>query len=147
MSLKDTLLSDMKIAMKEKDVLRKNAVQMVRAAVLQIEKDKQITLGDEEILEVIAKEAKKRRDSIADFEKGGRQDLVDAANIELQILMGYLPAQLNEAEIEALVKETIAETGASSMKDMGKVMGAIRPKTKGVADGKTVNEIVKKLLS
>ena len=137
----------MKIAMKEKDVLRKNAVQMVRAAVLQIEKDKQITLGDEEILEVIAKEAKKRRDSIADFEKGGRQDLVDAANIELQILMGYLPAQLNEAEIEALVKETIAETGASSMKDMGKVMGAIRPKTKGVADGKTVNEIVKKLLS
>ncbi len=147
MSLKDTLLSDMKIAMKEKDVLRKNTVQMVRAAVLQIEKDKQITLGDEEILEVIAKEAKKRRDSIADFEKGGRQDLVDAANIELQILMGYLPAQLNEAEIEALVKETIAETGASSMKDMGKVMGAIRPKTKGVADGKTVNEIVKKLLS
>lgn len=147
MSLKDTLLSDMKIAMKEKDALRKNTVQMVRAAVLQIEKDKQITLGDEEILEVIAKEAKKRRDSIADFEKGGRQDLVDAANIELQILMGYLPAQLNEAEIEALVKETIAETGASSMKDMGKVMGAIRPKTKGVADGKTVNEIVKKLLS
>lgn len=147
MSLKDTLLSDMKIAMKEKDVLRKNTVQMVRAAVLQIEKDKQITLGDEEILEVIAKEAKKRRDSIADFEKGGRQDLVDAANIELQILMGYLPTQLNEAEIEALVKETIAETGASSMKDMGKVMGAIRPKTKGVADGKTVNEIVKKLLS
>lgn len=147
MSLKDTLLSDMKIAMKEKDVLRKNTVQMVRAAVLQIEKDKQVTLGDEEILEVIAKEAKKRRDSIADFEKGGRQDLVDAANTELQILMGYLPAQLNEAEIEALVKETIAETGASSMKDMGKVMGAIRPKTKGVADGKTVNEIVKKLLS
>ena len=147
MSLKDTLLSDMKIAMKEKDVLRKNTVQMVRAAVLQIEKDKQVTLGDEEILEVIAKEAKKRRDSIADFEKGGRKDLVDAANTELQILMGYLPAQLNEAEIEALVKETIAETGASSMKDMGKVMGAIRPKTKGVADGKTVNEIVKKLLS
>ncbi len=147
MSLKDTLLSDMKIAMKEKDVLRKNTVQMVRAAVLQIEKDKQVTLGDEEILEVIAKEAKKRRDSIADFEKGGRQDLVDAANTELQILMGYLPAQLNEAEIEALVRETIAQTGASSMKDMGKVMGAIRPKTKGVADGKTVNEIVKKLLS
>ena len=147
MSLKDTLLSDMKIAMKEKDVLRKNTVQMVRAAVLQIEKDKQVTLGDEEILEVIAKEAKKRRDSIADFEKGGRQDLVDAANTELQILMGYLPAQLNEAEIEALVRETIAETGAFSMKDMGKVMGAIRPKTKGVADGKTVNEIVKKLLS
>lgn len=147
MSLKDTLLGDMKTAMKEKDVLRKNTVQLVRAAILQKEKDQQITLDDEGILDVIAKEVKSRRDSLVEFEKGGRQDLVDAANRELEVLLGYLPRQLSPEEIEALVKEAIAETGAESMRDIGKVMAAVRPKTKGVADGKQVNEAAKKLLS
>lgn len=147
MSLKDTLLGDMKTAMKEKDVLRKNTVQLVRAAILQKEKDQQITLDDEGILDVIAKEVKSRRDSLVEFEKGGRQDLVDAANRELEVLLGYLPRQLSPEEIEALVKDAIAETGAESMRDIGKVMAAVRPKTKGVADGKQVNEAAKKLLS
>lgn len=147
MSLKDTLLNDMKTAMKEKDVLRKNTVQLVRAAILQKEKDQQITLDDSGILDVIAKEVKSRRDSLVEFEKGGRQDLVDATNRELEILLGYLPRQLSAEEIEALVAEAIAETGAQSMRDIGKVMAAVRPKTKGVADGKQVNEIAKKLLS
>lgn len=146
MSLKDALLQDMKAAMKEKDVLRKNAIQMTRAAVLQIEKDKQITLDDAAIVEVIAKEVKKRRDSIADFEKGNRQDLIDAANTEIAVLSGYLPAQLSAEEITELVRAAIAETDASSMKDMGRVMAALMPKTKGRADGRTVNEIVKGLL-
>ncbi len=147
MSLKDTLLNDMKTAMKEKDVLRKNTVQLVRAAILQKEKDQQITLDDEDILDVIAKEVKSRRDSLVEFEKGGRQDLVDATNKELEVLLGYLPKQLSEEEIEALVKEAISETGAESMRDIGKVMAAVRPKTKGVADGKQVNAIAKQLLS
>ncbi len=147
MSLKDVLLSDMKAAMKDKDVLRKNAIQMVRAAILQIEKDKQITLEDDAIIEVIAKEVKKRKDSIVDFEKGGRQDLIDAANAEIAALAGYLPAQLSEEEITELVKEAISATAASSMKDMGKVMAYIMPKTKGKADGSVVNGIVKSLLS
>ena len=147
MSLKDTLLNDMKTAMKEKDVLRKNTVQLVRAAILQKEKDQQITLDDSGILDVIAKEVKSRRDSLVEFEKGGRQDLVDATNRELEILLGYLPRQLSAEEIEALVAEAIAETGAQTMRDIGKLMAAVRPKTKGVADGKQVNEIAKKLLS
>ncbi len=147
MSLKETLLNDMKTAMKEKDVLRKNTVQLVRAAILQKEKDQQVTLNDSDILDVIAKEVKSRRDSLIEFEKGGRQDLVDATNRELEVLLGYLPRQLSAEEIETLVKEAIAETGAQSMRDIGKVMAAVRPKTKGVADGKQVNEIAKKLLS
>lgn len=147
MSLKETLLNDMKEAMKEKDVLRKNTVQLVRAAILQKEKDQQITLNDNDILDVIAKEVKSRRDSLVEFEKGGRQDLVDATNRELEVLLGYLPRQLSAEEIETLVAEAISETGAQSMRDIGKVMAAVRPKTKGVADGKQVNEIAKKLLS
>ncbi len=147
MSLKDVLLQDMKAAMKDKDVLRKNAIQMTRAAILQIEKDKQITLDDDAVIEVIAKEVKKRKDSIADFEKGGRADLVEATKAEISALAGYLPAQLSEEEITELVKTAISETGATSMKDMGKVMANIMPKTKGKADGSVINGIVKSLLS
>lgn len=146
MSLKDTLLEDMKTAMREKDVLRKNAVQMVRAAVLQIEKDKHITLDDEQVVEVIAKEVKKRRDALPDYEKSGRQDLVDNLKAEIAALAGYLPAQMTPEEIEALVREAVAATGAAGMKDMGKVMGYLMPKTRGRADGKQVNETVKRLL-
>lgn len=147
MSLKDVLLQDMKAAMKDKDVLRKNAIQMTRAAILQIEKDKQITLDDEAVIEVIAKEIKKRKDSISDFEKGERADLIEKANAEIAALAGYLPAQLSEAEITELVKAAISETGATSVRDMGKVMANIMPKTRGKADGSVVNGIVKSLLS
>lgn len=147
MSLKDVLLQDMKAAMKDKDVLRKNAIQMTRAAILQIEKDKQIILDDEAVIEVIAKEIKKRKDSISDFEKGERADLIEKANAEIAALAGYLPAQLSEAEITELVKAAISETGATSVRDMGKVMANIMPKTRGKADGSVVNGIVKSLLS
>ncbi|MBQ3225986.1 MAG: GatB/YqeY domain-containing protein [Clostridia bacterium] len=147
MSLKDTLMSDLKDAMKDKDVLRKNTVQMVRAAILQKEKDQQITLSDDDILEVIAKEVKTRRDSLVEFEKGGRDDLVEAVSRELEVLLGYLPKQLSEDELRAIIKETIAETGAESMRDIGKVMAAVRPKTTGRADGKQINAIAKELLS
>ncbi len=144
--LKEQLANDLKDAMKAKDEIKKNAVQMVRAGVLQVEKDKKITLDDEGIIEVIAKEVKKRKDVLPDFEKAGRADLIEATQREIEILTKYLPSQLTEEELDKIVSETVSETGASSMKDMGKVMSALMPKVKGRADGKTVNELVKKHL-
>ena len=147
MSLKETLLQDLKVAMKEKDTIRKNTIQLVRAGVLQIEKDSHVELDDEGVLDVVAKELKKRRDSLPEFEKSGRTDLIDNLNKEIEVLLGYLPEQLTEDEIKKIVEETIAETGASSMKDMGKVMGAVSPKVKGRADNRVVSGYVKELLS
>ena len=145
--LKEKLLQDLKEAMKEKNVIRKNVVQMVRAAILQVEKDKQIEVTDEQIVEIIAKEAKKRKDSIADYEKSGRQDLLNQIKQEIAILEEYLPEQLSEQEIEEKVKAIITNLGASSMKDMGKVMKTAKEELGASADGKTINEIAKKLLS
>lgn len=146
MSLKERLLEDMKIAMRDKDIIAKNAIQMARAAVLQIEKDNKVTLGDDGIIEVIAKEVKKRRDSIPDFEKGGRMDLVNDLNKEIEILLKYLPQQLTEEELEVIVKKAIEDTGANSAKDLGKIMQAVMPQVKGRADGKMINQIAKKYL-
>ena len=145
--LKEKLLQDLKETMKEKNVIRKNVVQMVRAAILQVEKDKQIEVTDEQIVEIIAKEAKKRKDSIPDYEKSGRQDLLDQIKQEIAILEEYLPEQLSEQEIEEKVKAIITNLGASSMKDMGKVMKTAKEELGASADGKTINEIAKKLLS
>ncbi|MEE1072872.1 MAG: GatB/YqeY domain-containing protein [Cellulosilyticum sp.] len=147
MSLKEKLLNDMKEAMKEKDVLRKNTVQSVRGAILQQEKDTMKEINEEQILDIIIAEIKKRKDALADFEKGHRPDLIDAANAEIAILQTYLPAQLSEEELIALIRETIAEVSAVSMKDMGKVMGAITPKIKGRADNSKVSSIVKQCLA
>ena len=146
MSLKERLLQDMKDAMKAKDTVRKNTVQLVRSGVLQIEKDKKIELDDEGVLDVIVKELKKRRDSLPEFEKSGRTDLIENLNKEIEVLLGYLPEQLTEEEIQVIVDETIKEVQAESMKDMGKVMGAVTPKVKGRADNKIVSGYVKKLL-
>ena len=147
MSLKDKLMDDLKSAMKDKDTIRKNAVQMVRASVLQVEKDNKITLDDEGVVEVVAKEVKKRKDVLPEYEKSGRQDLIDELNREIQVLMAYLPQQMSEEEIEALVIDAIAQAEAKSMKDIGKVMAVIMPKTKGKADGKVINQFVRKHLS
>ena len=146
MSLKDQLKDDLKSAMKDKDSVRKNVVQLIKAGVLQIEKDKQITLDDEGVLEVIAKQLKQRRDSLPDYEKSGRDDLVEGLKREIEILMGYLPAQLSHEELEVIVKDAIAATGAQSLKDMGKIMAEVMPKTKGRADGKEINQIARALL-
>ena len=147
MSLKDKLMDDLKSAMKDKDTVRKNAVQMVRASVLQVEKDNKVTLDDEGVIEVVAKEVKKRKDVLPEYEKSGRQDLIDELTREIEVLMVYLPQQMSEEEIEALVIDAIAQTEAKSMKDIGKVMAVIMPKTKGKADGKVINNFVKKHLS
>lgn len=145
--LKEKLLEDLKESMKDKNVTRKNVVQMVRAAVLQVEKDKQIEVTDEQIVEIIAKEAKKRRDSIPDYEKSGREDLLKQINEEIAILEEYLPEQLSQEEIEQKVKEIIQEVGASSMKDMGMVMKTAKERLGASADGKAINDAAKKLLS
>jgi len=147
LSLKDTLMQDLKTAMKEKDVLRKTTITMLRAAVKQVEVDERIEMDDESIIDIIAKQVKQKRAAIEEFTKGDRSDLADEAKNEIDILMAYLPVQMTEDEIMNLVKETIDEVGASTMKDMGKVMKALNPKTKGRADGKLVSNAVKALLS
>ena len=144
--LKEKLLEDLKNCMKEKNVVRKNVIQMVRAAILQVEKDKQITLDDNQIIDIIAKESKKRKDSLADYEKSGREDLINEIKEEIEILAEYLPKQLSVEEVEAIVKEVINEVGATSMKDMGKVMKTAKEKIGAASDGKTINEVVKKCL-
>ena len=146
MSLKDKLMLDLKEAMKEKDTIRKNTVQLVRSGVLQIEKDKKIELDDEGVLDVITKELKKRRDSMPDYVKSGRQDLIDNLNKEIEVLLTYLPKQLTEDEIRESVEEAVKETGATTMKDMGKVMANVTPKVKGRADNKIVSGLVKQML-
>lgn len=147
MSLKEKLLDELKIAMREKDNVRKDAIQMVRAALLQYEKDNKVELDDEGVIDIIAKEVKRYKDALPDYEKSGRQDLIDELNAKVAILMPYLPEQLTEDEVRAIVKATVTETGATSMRDMGKIMGAVMPKVKGRFDGRLLNNIVKEYLS
>ena len=144
--LKEKLLEDLKSAMKEKDEIKKNTVQMVRAAILQIEKDKAIEVSEEQIIEIIAKEVKKRKDAAIDFEKSGRQKKIEKNKQEIEILTTYLPKQLSKEEIETIVKDIIAKVNATSIKDMGKVMKAAKEKIGAGSDGKTINEVVKSLL-
>ena len=146
MSLKEQLFADLKTAMKEKDTLKKDTVQLIRSGILQFEKDNKVELDDEGVMEIITKQLKSRRDSLPDFVKSGREDLIEKLNKEIEILLGYLPEQLSEDEIAAIVEEAIAATGAASIKEMGKVMGIVNPKVKGRADMKVVGALVKKLL-
>ncbi len=147
MAIKEKLMEDLKLSMKDKDIVRKNTVQSVRAAIKQVEVDNRVELSDEDIIGVIAKEAKKRKDVLPEYEKSGRTDLIDELKKEIEILMGYLPSQLSKEELGEIVKQAISETGAASMKDMGKIMANVMPKIKGRADGGAVNAIVKELLS
>ena len=144
--LKDDLMNDLKDAMRDKDEIKKNTVQMVRAAILQIEKDKGIKVEDEKIVEIIAKEVKGKKDALNDFARGERQDLVDQTNKEIEILQKYLPKQLSTEEIEEIIKKVIADVGATSMKDMGNVMKEAKSRIGAGSDGRTINEVVKKLL-
>lgn len=145
--LKEKLMEDLKNAMKEKNIIRKNVIQMVRAAILQIEKDKGIEVDDNRILEIIAKEVKTRNDSLADFEKGGREDLISSAKEEIAILSEYLPKQLTKEELKEKLTTIIADLGATSIKDMGKVMKEAKSQIGTAADGKSINEVVKELLA
>lgn len=148
MTLKDRLVEDMKVAMKAKEEgkVRLSVIRMVRAAIKNAEIDKKIEFNDDQVIEVLAREMKQRRDSLEEFKKADRPDMVKALEEEMVVLMDYLPQQLSEGEIRQLVQESIAALGAQSLKDLGKVMGAVSPKTKGRADGKLVNQIVREML-
>lgn len=145
--MKEELLKDLKEAMKNKDTLKKDTITMLRAAILQVEKDSQKVLNDDEICAIVAKEVKKRKESVKEYENAGREDIANGLKQEIEILSKYLPEQLSEEEIVKMVEDAITESGASSPRDMGKVMSILRPKTAGKADGKLVSDIVKEKLA
>ena len=147
MSLKDQLNEAMKAAMKARDDLRLSAVRMVRSAVKNREIDLKHELDDQGIIDVLSTLAKQRRESIRMYQEGGRQDLVDKEQAELEILLGFLPPQMDEAAIVELTTRIIGELGAAGARDMGRVMKAIAPHTAGRADGRTVSDIVRRQLS
>ncbi|AOH47937.1 aspartyl-tRNA amidotransferase [Selenomonas sp. oral taxon 920] len=146
MPLMEQLTADMKDAMKQGEKERLSVIRLVRGAIRQAEIDGKKTLSDDEIIDVLTKEVKMRRDSIKEFERGGRTDLVDKTKSEIAILIPYLPEQLSADEVKKIVENAVAEVGATTAKDMGKVMGILMPRLKGRADGKLVNEIVRSLL-
>ena len=146
MSLKERLQEDWKTAMKARDSFRSSVLAMTRAAVLQVEKKDNSKLSDEAIIDVISKEVKQRKDSIVEFEKGNRQDLIDQANAEIKILLEYLPQQLTHEEIAKIVESAVEKVGATTASDMGKVMTVVMPLVKGRSDGKVVNQIVREYL-
>lgn len=147
MTLKERLAADFKEAMKEKNEVKKNTINLARAAVKQYEVDNREELDEEGILAILAKQVKMRKDALADFEKADRMDLVDAYNEEIKVLMIYLPAQLSEVEIAEIVKATAKEMEIESGKqNMGKLMGAVMQKVKGVADGGVVRKAIEDFL-
>lgn len=148
MSIKDQLTADMKQAMKGREAgkLRLAVIRMVRANIKNVEINDKRELNDDEVLAVLMKEVKMRQDSLEEFEKAGRDELVAQAKEEIAILKKYLPEALSDDELKAIVAGVVAEVGATTMKDMGKVMPAVMAKTKGRADGKRINAIVRDLL-
>ncbi|MFV0520292.1 MAG: GatB/YqeY domain-containing protein [Lachnospirales bacterium] len=147
MSLKEQLLQDMKAALKSKDTLRKDVIQVVRAGVLQVEKDEKVILEDEGVITVIGKEVKKRLEVLPDYERAGREDKILEIKTQISILREYLPEQLSEEQVREAVASVIKDLGATSMKDMGNVMKEASAKLKGKTEGKLINQIVKELLS
>jgi uncharacterized protein YqeY len=136
----------MKAAMKQKDKETLSTIRMVRASIKKVEIDNRGELSDDQALEVLVREIKQRKDSLQEYEKAGRVDLASKEKREIEILSTYLPKQLTEEELRAIVDKAIAETGATSKKEMGKVMGAVLPLVKGRADSKQVNQLVQQLL-
>ena len=147
MGLKERLLQDMKEAMRAKDKVRLSTIRMINSLIKNAEIDKRGELTDDEIVQLLMKYAKQRREAIELYEKGGRQDLVEKEKAELAIVESYLPKQLSEEEIRELVREAIEAVGASSPKDLGKLMQYVMPKVKGRAEGSLVNKIVREELS
>ncbi|KXG78514.1 hypothetical protein AN618_02700 [Fervidicola ferrireducens] len=146
MSIKEKLNEDLKKALKEGKKERLSVIRMAKAAIINEEKDRMHELNDDEVIEVISREVKKRKDAKEEYERLGRSDKADELQREIEILQEYLPLQLTEEELEEIVKKTISEIGAKDLKDLGMVMKAVLPQVKGRAEGKAVNAIVKKLL-
>jgi hypothetical protein len=146
MSIKDRIQQDMKDAMRAKDKARLGTIRLILAAIKQREVDERIELDDEQVIVVLDKMAKQRRESISQFEQASRDDLIAQENFELGIIQPYLPEALGEDELNALIEAAMAATGASSIKDMGKVMGQLKPKIQGRADMGAVSALIKSRL-
>ena len=142
MGLNERLNDDMKQAMKNQDKFKLSVIRMIRSTIKNIEIDKKKALDDNEVLEILNREIKQRKDSLQEFEKAGRDDLSEQVKQEIEIIAEYMPEPLSEEELNAIVQQTIQEVGASSKTDMGKVMSALMPKVKGRADGKLINQMV-----
>lgn len=147
MTLKETLSEDMKAAMRAKDSEKLATIRLINAAIKQREVDERIELGDDQVLSVIEKMIKQRKDSITQFEAGGRQDLADKEKSEIAVLAEYMPAQMSEAEVQAEVAAAVTQAGASGPQDMGKVMAVLKPKLAGRADMTAVSALVKAALT
>lgn len=145
--LKDKLMNDLKESMRNKNTVRKNCIQMVRAGILQIEKDKGITLDDNGILEMISKQVKQKNDALEQFEKANRDDLINQTKIEIGILQEYLPKQLSKDEVEKIVLDLSKTLGISDMKGMGTLIKSAKAKIGAGSDGKTISEVVKEVLN
>jgi len=143
MSLKTQLTDDMKAAMKSGDKERLGVVRLINAAIKQREVDERIQLDDAQVLGVLDKMLKQRRDSVSQFQAAGRTDLADKETFEIGVIQSYMPAQLGAAELDAIIAATIAEAGATGPKDMGKVMGLVRPKVAGKTDMGKLSELIK----
>lgn len=137
----------LKEAMKNKDMARRNAIRSLNSAIKQVEIDEQRELSAEDVVELLRKEAKRRRESIEEYQNAGRDDLAESEQFEINVIEDFLPREMSEDEIADVVQEVIAEVGASSPKDVGKVMGPVMNRLKGLADGKVINKIVKEQLS
>ena len=146
MSMRERLSEDLKSAMKTGDTLKVSVIRLAISEMRNTEIAKGRTLTDDEVLEVLGRESKRRRESIEQFGKGGRADLVEKESAELEILAGYLPQQLSEAEVTGVVQEVISELQATSKSEKGKVMSALMPRVRGRADGKLVSQIVDRML-
>ena len=147
MTLRERIQSEITAAMRSGDALRRDTLRMAESAIYNAEKRDQRTYSDDEVLAVLTREVKTRRESVDAFRKGGRDDLASKEEAEIGILTAYLPAQLGESEIRALVDEAIAATSPAGPRDMGKVMGWLAPRTKGRADGRVVSQIVGQALA
>jgi hypothetical protein len=146
MSLKARITEDMKAAMRSGEKDRLSCIRMLQAGIQQREVDERVTLDDSQVLSVIDRMIKQRRESVAQFEAGKRADLVAKESAEIAVLSAYLPAQLNDAELDALIREAIAATGAATMKDMGKVMGMLKPRVQGRTDIGALSARIKSVL-
>ena len=147
MTLRERLHDDTTAAMRSGDSLRRDTLRMVQSAIYNVEKAKQVTLSEDEVLGVVAKEVKTRRESVEAFRNGGREDLATKEEAEIAILSGYLPQPLTDDQLRALVDEAVAASGATSSRDMGKVMGILSPKIRGRADGKVASGMVAQALA
>jgi uncharacterized protein YqeY len=146
MTLKEQLRLDMADAMRAGDKVKRDTIRLLLAAIKQVEVDGQQSLDDAGVQTVLAKQAKQRRESIADYERAGRADIADLEKAELVIIESYLPQMMSREEITEVATQTIADLGANSPKDTGRVMGSLMPQVKGKADGRLVSEVVRELL-